>query len=121
MNKLTQQEEEIMLHIWSMENCFVKDVLARIPEPQPPYTPVASIINNLKHKGYGVAKRMGNSYMYTPAIKQSEYKRNFISNVVRNYFANSYKEMVSFFTKEEKLSAEDLKEIIELIEKGKEN
>jgi predicted transcriptional regulator len=59
--------------------------------------------------------------MYTPAIKQSEYKRNFISNVVRNYFANSYKEMVSFFTKEEKLSAEDLKEIIELIEKGKEN
>jgi predicted transcriptional regulator len=121
MNKLTQQEEEIMLHIWSLENCFVKDVLARIPEPQPPYTTVASIINNLKHKGYVTAKRMGNSYMYTPAIKQSEYKRNFISNVVRNYFANSYKEMVSFFTQEEKLSAEDLKEIIELIEKGKEN
>lgn len=121
MNKLTQQEEEIMLHIWSLENCFVKDVLARIPEPQPPYTTVASIINNLKHKGYVTAKRMGNSYMYTPAIKQSEYKRSFISNVVRNYFANSYKEMVSFFTKEEKLSAEDLKEIIELIEKGKEN
>ena len=121
MNKLTQQEEEIMLHIWSLENCFVKDVLARIPEPQPPYTTVASIINNLKHKGYVTAKRMGNSYMYTPAIKQSEYNRTFISNVVRNYFANSYKEMVSFFTKEEKLSAEDLKEIIELIEKGKEN
>jgi hypothetical protein len=39
---------------------------------------------------------------------------------VRNYFANSYKEMVSFFAKEQKLSADDLKDIIELIEKGNE-
>ena len=52
-------------------------------------------------------------------IKQSEYKRTFMGGVVRNYFANSYKEMVSFFAKEQKLSAEDLKDIIDLIEKGK--
>lgn len=121
MNKLTHQEEEVMLHVWSLENCFIKDILAKFPEPKPPYTTVASIITNLKRKGYVEAKRYGNTYMYTPAIKQSEYKRTFIGNVVRNYFANSYKEMVSFFTKEEKLSAEDLKEIIDLIKKGKED
>ena len=118
MKKLTQQEEEVMLHIWSLESCFVKDVLAKFPDPKPPYTTVASIISNLKHKGYVVAKQLGNTYMYTPIIKKNEYKRTFISNVVQNYFSNSYKEMVSFFTKEEKLSAEDLKEIIDLIEKG---
>jgi predicted transcriptional regulator len=39
---------------------------------------------------------------------------------VHNYFANSYKEMVSFFAKEQKLTTEDLKEIIDLIEKRKE-
>ena len=120
MNKLTQQEEEVMLYIWSMENCFVKDIVAMFPEPQPPYTTVASIVNNLKRKGYVEAKRYGNTYMYTPVIKQSEYKRKFIGGVVRNYFANSYKEMVSFFAKEQKLTADDLKDIINLIEKGKE-
>jgi predicted transcriptional regulator len=120
MEKLTMQEEEVMLYIWELNECVVKDVVTRFPEPQPPYTTVASIVNNLKRKGYVHAKRYGNTYLYSPAVKQSEYKRNFMGGVVRNYFANSYKEMVSFFAKEQKLSADDLKEIISLIEKGKE-
>ena len=76
-----------------------------------PYTTVASIVNNLKRKGYVTAKRFGNTYQYTPVVKQSEYKRTFISGVVRNYFADSYKEMVSFFAKEQKISAADLKAV----------
>ena len=120
MEKLTQQEEEVMLYIWSLQECYVKDIVAKFPAPQPPYTTVASIVNNLKRKGYVQAKRYGNTYMYTPLIRQSEYKRNFVGSVVRNYFANSYKEMVSFFAKEQKLSTDDLKDIINLIEKGEE-
>ena len=120
MNKLTQQEEEVMLYIWSLKECFVKDIVAKFPEPRPPYTTVASIVTNLKRKGYVKAKRMGNTYLYTPSIRQSEYKRTFMSGFVHNYFANSYKEMVSFFAKEQKLTADDLKDIIDLIEKGKE-
>ena len=120
MERLTMQEEEVMLYIWELNECVVKDIVTRFPEPQPPYTTVASIVNNLKRKGYVDAKRYGNTYLYTPLVKQSEYKRTFMGGVVRNYFANSYKEMVSFFAKEQKLSADDLKEIIELIEKGQE-
>ena len=120
MDKLTQQEEEVMLYIWSLGECVVKDVVSRFPEPQPPYTTVASIVKNLKRKGYVSAKRYGNTDLYIPIVKQSEYKRSFMGGVVRNYFANSYKEMVSFFAKEQKLTVDDLKEIIDLIEKGKE-
>ena len=120
MDKLTQQEEEVMLYIWSLGNCFVKDIVAQFPEPQPPYTTVASIVNNLKRKGYVEAKRYGNTYMYIPLIKQGEYKSSFISGVVRNYFANSYKEMVSFFAKDENISPEDLKDIIREIESSEE-
>lgn len=85
MEKLTIQEEEVMLHIWSMGECFVKDIVAKFPEPKPPYTTVASIVTNLKRKGYVTAKRFGNTYQYTPVVKQSEYKRTFVSGVVRNY------------------------------------
>ena len=52
MEKLTQQEEEVMLYIWSLQECYVKDIVAKFPEPQPPYTTVASIVNNLKRNGY---------------------------------------------------------------------
>ena len=42
-----------------------------------------------------------------------------MSDVVKSYFNDSFKEMVTFFAKEQELSADDLTEIIELIEKGK--
>lgn len=120
MEKLTRQEEEVMLYIWKLESCYVKDILAEFPEPKPPYTTVASIVKNLERKQYVKPSRVGNTYRYTPLIRESEYKRTFMSGFVRNYFANSYKEMVSFFAKEQKISADELKDIIHMIEKGKE-
>lgn len=119
MERLTLQEEQVMRYIWKSGTCFVKDVVAQFPEPRPPYTTVASIVQNLKRKGYVGATRYGNTYQYTPLVQQNEYKKNSVGNLVRNYFADSYKEMVSFFARENKISASDLKEIIDLIEKGK--
>lgn len=118
--KLTIQEEEAMLYIWELGSCFVKDIVAKYPKPAPPYTTVASIVKNLERKQYIRAARVGNTYQYTPLIRESEYKRTFMSGFVRNYFENSYKEMVSFFAKDQKISANDLKDIIDMIEKGKE-
>lgn len=120
MEKLTIQEEEAMLYIWQSGPCFVKDVVAKYPDPKPPYTTVASIVKNLERKKYVKAKRYGNTYEYTPLIRESEYKRTFLSGVVRDYFENSYKEMVSFFAKDQKISADELKEIIRMIEKEEE-
>lgn len=120
MEKLTMQEEEAMLRIWRFEPCFVKDILADYPEPKPPYTTLASVIKNLERKKYVKAKRYGNTYEYRPLIPESEYKRTFMGGVVTNYFANSYKEMVSFFAKDQKISTDELKDIIDMIEKGKE-
>ena len=107
MEKLTIQEEEAMIYIWELGSCFVKDIVAKYPQPAPPYTTVASIIKNLERKQYVTAARVGNTYQYTPAIRESEYKRTFMSGFVRNYFENSYKEMVSFFAKEQKISTKD--------------
>ncbi len=120
MEKLTIQEEDVMLRIWQTAPCYIKDILATFPDPKPPYTTLASVVKNLERKKYVKARRHGNTYNYIPKIEQHDYKNEFMNGVVTNYFANSYKEMVSFFAKEEKLSANDLKEIISLIEKGKE-
>lgn len=120
MEKLTSQEEEVMIHIWELGSCYIKDIVAKFPEPFPPYTTVASVVKNLERKKYLSSKRYGNTYEYTPIIEENEYKQTFMSGVVHNYFENSYKEMVTFFAKEQKISANELKEIIEMIEKGKE-
>ena len=86
MEKLTIQEEEAMLYIWELGSCFVKDIVAKYPKPAPPYTTVASIVKNLERKQYIRAARVGNTYQYTPLIRESEYKRTFMSGFVRNYY-----------------------------------
>ena len=86
-------------------------------EPTPPYTTVASIIKNLERKGYVKGTRYGNTYEYCAMVEESEYKSKFMTSVVQNYFDNSYKEMVSYFVEKQKISAEELQEIIKLIEK----
>lgn len=91
MEKLTIQEEEAMLYIWELGSCFVKDIVAKYPKPAPPYTTVASIVKNLERKQYIRAARVGNTYQYTPLIRESEYKRTFMSGFVRNYIIRKSK------------------------------
>lgn len=117
MEKLTHQEEELMLIIFQQRKGFIKDFIQLMDEPQPPYTTVASIVKNLERKGYVKSTRYGNTYEYSPTMEESEYKSKFMTSVVQNYFENSYKEMVSFFVEKQKISAEELQEIIKLIEK----
>jgi predicted transcriptional regulator len=42
-----------------------------------------------------------------------------MNTATKKFFDNSYKSMVSFFAKEEKISAEELREILAIIEKRK--
>ena len=118
MERLTPQEENVMLHVWQIGDCAIKDVWERMEEPRPPYTTVASIFLNLENKGYLTMRRFGNVKVYKPKISESAYTRHFLSSVVESYFDNSYKELVSFFAKEQKITAEELEEIIRLIEKS---
>ena len=120
MEKLTHQEEEVMLVIWNKRRGIIKDFLEELPEPRPPYTTVASVVKNLDRKGYLSSEKIGNTYLYTPRISKNEYKKKFLSGIVKSYFSDSYKEMVSFFAHENKLSEEDLRQIIEMIEREKE-
>jgi BlaI family transcriptional regulator, penicillinase repressor len=119
MEKLTPQEEEAMLAIWKTGEGNVKQVLDMMEEPRPPYTTLASTIKNLEKKGYLNSRLVGNNYIYKPALREADYKKNFMSGVVKNYFSDSYKELVNFFVQQKKLSPKELKEIIELIESGK--
>ena len=118
MEKLTHVEEETMQAVWRTGEGNVKAFMDHLDEALP-YTTVASTIKNLEKKGYLASRLMGNVYLYKPIVTEADYKKKFMGNVVKDYFDNSYKEMVNFFVEQKKLSAKELKEIISMIEKGK--
>jgi len=119
MEKLSTQEEDAMQAVWQCGIGFIKDFLDLMAEPKPPYTTLASTIKNLERKGFLKGEKLGNSYRYSPTVDEQEYKKIFMSGFVSNYFQNSYKDLVAFFAKENKITASELQEIIKLIENPK--
>ena len=119
MQKLTNKEEEIMHILWKLEKAFVKDVLAEIINDKPHYNTLSTIIRNLEDKGYVSYNAYGKTHQYYPIVSKEDYKKKFMTTAIDNYFNSSYKNVVSFFAKEEKISVEELKEIIALIENEK--
>ena len=119
MEKLTNKEEEVMHVIWKLEKAFVKDVLAEIKGDKPHYNTLSTIVRNLEEKGYVSYHAYGKTHQYYPVVKKEEYRKQFMNQAIDYYFNNSYKNMVSFFAKEEKISVEELKDIIALIENKK--
>lgn len=119
MEKLSRQEEEAMQAVWKTGEGNVKLFLDNMPSPGTPYTTLASTIKNLEKKGFLGSRLIGNAYLYKPVVSEDEYKKKFMNGFVREYFADSYKELVNFFIEEKKLSAKELKELIDLIEEKK--
>jgi len=117
MKELTKAEEEIMQYLWDMDKAFVKDIIAKMPAPKPAYTTVSTIIRILEKKGFVGHNAHGKTHEYFPQVSKKEYTRNFMKGFMRNYFSNSFKEMVSFFAKEDKLSVSELDELMKEIKK----
>ncbi len=115
MKELTKAEEQIMHILWEMGRGFVKDVLEQLPEPKPAYNTVSTIIRILEKKGFVSYKAFGKTHEYYPAISKEVYTQAFLNRFVKNYFHDSYSDMVSFFTKDRQLSLDELEEMLDMI------
>ncbi|MBL7472119.1 BlaI/MecI/CopY family transcriptional regulator [Robertkochia sediminum] len=120
MEKLTNKEEEVMKVLWKLEKAFVRDVLEAFDKgaDKPHYNTLSTIIRNLEDKGYVSHKAYGKTHQYYPLVSLEDYRKRFISSAIEDYFNNSYKSLVSFFAKEEKISAEELREILDKLDKS---
>ncbi|MFA0963408.1 BlaI/MecI/CopY family transcriptional regulator [Roseivirga sp. BDSF3-8] len=117
MEQLTKKEEEVMQILWEMKKGFVRDIIAEMPSPKPPHSTVSSVVRILETKGFVAHKAYGKTYEYYPVISKDEYRKFYLKNVVQDYFSDSYKEVLSFFAREENIGKEDLKELMDMIDK----
>ncbi|MFH6991477.1 BlaI/MecI/CopY family transcriptional regulator [Flavobacterium sp. FlaQc-48] len=116
MQKLTNKEEEIMHILWKLKKAFVKEIQAEITEDQPHYNTLSTIVRNLEEKGFVGHNAFGNTHQYYPVVTLESYSKKYMNTAIDNYFNSSYKNMVSFFAQEEKISAAELREILAMIE-----
>jgi len=119
MKRLTAKEKEIMDLLWQHGPMFVKELLEYYDEPKPHFNTVSTTVRILEKKGFLGHKQFGTSFQYFPTISEREYGRSSLGGIIRDYFEDSYLSAVSSFVKEEKISVDELKELIAQIENSK--
>lgn len=116
IKELTKAEEQIMQILWQLDEAIVKDIIDKIPEPKPAYNTVSTVVRVLEGKGFIDHKAYGNSHVYFPVISEAEYKKFTFDKMMKGYFNNSYKSLVSFIANEKKLDINELDELTKLID-----
>ncbi len=119
MKNLTKAEEQIIQILWQRDKASVKEVLARLPEPKPAITTVSTIIRILESKGFVAHEQVGRGFVYFPIVKKEDYTKFSMRKMINNYFDGSFKNLVSFFAKNEDIDVQELEEILKEIKKEK--
>ena len=119
MKHLTNREEEIMDIFWEKGSLYVKEIVDELADPKPHYNTISTIVRGLEDKGFVGHEQFGNTYRYMAIISREEFSKNTLKNMVGKYFDKSYASVVSMFVQEEKISLEEIKELIRQVESAK--
>lgn len=114
---LTEKEAQIMQMLWSRGPMFVREMVEIYPEPKPHVNTVSTTVRILEDKGYVSHESVGGSHRYYAVARMEDFRERSLTDLVRNYFNNSYKSAVSALVEDEKISVKELREIIDLIER----
>lgn len=116
--RLTERETEIMEMLWSRGPLFVREMLAGYPDPKPHFNTVSTTVRILEDKGYVGHEAVGGSYRYFAVARQEDFAGRSLSRVIDSFFSGSAAAAVSALVKEEKISVEELREIIDMVERN---
>ncbi len=120
MRELTKAEEQVMQVLWDIEKGFVKDIIEQLPSDKsgkkPAYNTISTIVRILEDKGFVQHNSHGKSHEYYPAIEKKEYSDFFLKSVMSRYFGSSFKQMISFFVKENNIDINQFDELMKDVE-----
>lgn len=117
MKQLTKAEEEIMQILWELKEANVAAIIEQMPEPRPAYNTVSTIVRILESKEFVNHRKKGKGYIYFPVVDKETYTNQSMNKLVEGYFGGSFRSMVSFFMKKNKMDTKDLEEILNEINK----
>ncbi len=105
--------------LWDIEKGFIKDIQEQFEDPKPPYNSVSTIVRVLVKKEVVSYNKYGNTYEYYPLITKEDYSKSQMKRLVSNYFNNSFKKVVNFFSETENLDVAEVDEVMKMLEEIK--
>ena len=118
MEKLTAKEEEVLGFFWKQGPMFVKDIVEMYDDPKPHFNTISTIVRTHKEKGYVGHTQHGKSYQYHAVVAEQDMGKKSLSSVIGRYFKNSYISVVSSFLEDGNIPVEDLRRLLDEVEKS---
>lgn len=119
-DQLTPKEEEVMQLLWAYGPILISRLVELYPDPKPHFNTVSTVVRRLEAKGFVGHKDIGGSFQYFATVEKEYFRNRRFGSFIKNYFGGSYYGAVSALVAEDKISADELKELLELVEnKGK--
>ena len=120
MKKLTDKELAVMNVLWDCGALSMRDIVERMPEPQPHFNTVATFVRRLEQGGMIKHRELGaRFFLYEPAMSRERYAELVNKESVNRFFNGSYMDFISCLVNQEEVSIEELKELINMVEKRK--
>lgn len=117
MKQLTAKEEEIMNHYWTYGDMQIRELQSHYDDPKPHVNTLSTMVKILEEKGFLCHRALSaRCFLYFAKISREDYRGGSLANVVNKFFGHSYLNAVSALVKEEKLSIEELKQLIREVE-----
>jgi BlaI family penicillinase repressor len=114
--RLPDAELEVMQTIWSLGTQVTAAEVQQHADKDWKMTSVLTFLSRLCDKGFLSCTKEGRQNLYTPLVSEEEFSRKTLKGVVSKYFDNSYLGVVSSLVREEKISVDDLRDLIRQIE-----
>lgn len=122
MKKLTDKELIIMSVLWDNGALSMRDIMEKVPEPKPHFNTISTFVHRLEAHGMikhqEVATRF---YLYEASMSKADYLDRINNENIDKFFDGSYMSFLSKLVKEQKVSVEELKKLIEMVEKDDDN
>ena len=117
MRQLTKKEKEIMEFFWDRGPMFIRELQGCYGK-EPNFSTLSTQVHTLQVDGFLDREAFGSNYRYFPVVSADEYCNSSIHGLIDEHLGSSYSNAVMGFVKNEKLSVDDLRRIIDKIEKG---
>ncbi len=115
-DQLTDKEEELMRLLWEHGPMFVSRLVELYPEPRPHFNTVSTVMRRLESKGFVAHDEIAGSFQYYPVAKMESFRSRSLGRIVKSYFKGSYYGAVSALVAEEKITADELRELLDMVE-----
>lgn len=106
-----------MRMLWQRGPLYVREMVELYDEPRPHFNTVATTARILEQKGYVSHNVISGSHQFFAAVDMNEFRQSRLSKFIKNYFSGDYLNAVSALVSDEKISVEQLRELIDMVER----